>query len=254
MLKLIPRPEAVRTILGYFPNLENTAKAVSSIISSGLTPSTLELMDSGFLEAVGEVYGVEFPKGAGAALLAEVDGPESVVDAQAETLKRLFETMGAMESRRARDEEERAQLWKARRGGTAALVRSAKFMVTLDFAVPLASMPVAVRAIQFLASEQNIRTVTIGHAGDGNLHPMCIYDPDDPKETARFKELESRACDAILSLGGTLSGEHGIGQEKAGLMPHELGHSLMNLSRRVKLAFDPRLIMNPGKGEWSREG
>lgn len=251
VVKLLPLPETVGTVLGYFPDVGATAEAVAAVVTSGLAPAAMELMDAGFLEAVRGVYGVDYPEGTGAALLTEVDGPAESVERQAGAVQELFRRHGALETRKARDEAERELLWKARRGGTAALVRSARFMITLDYAVPLSLLPRAVTRLQELARELAVRTVIIAHAGDGNLHPMCIFDPDQPEELARFKELEARSCREILALGGTLSGEHGIGLEKAPLLADELGGTAMALARRVKQAFDPKLIMNPGKGEWA---
>jgi len=246
LVRLLPLPEATRTVLAHFRDVHEASEAVGEVLPAGLAPCCLELMDSGFLQAVQEVYGMEFPEGTGCALLAEVDGSLNSAYQQAEGLAALFRQR-ALDVRQARSEEERALLWKARKGGTAALAKSAPFMQTLDYAVPLSMLPRAVDMLQELAQRCQVRTVIIAHAGDGNLHPMCIFDPGNQEELRRFHDFEQHSCMEILAMGGTLSGEHGIGLEKLGHLERQLGDVGMNLSRRVKLAFDPDRLLNPGK-------
>ncbi|MHB8763454.1 MAG: FAD-binding oxidoreductase [Deferrisomatales bacterium] len=252
-VRLLPRPEAVRTVLALYPDVAAAVAAVVRVLGEGLVPSTLELMDGNFLRTVDELFGFGFPAGAGAALLLEVDGPEATIDAQADRAAAAFGP-GAVEVQRARSEADRERLWRARRTGTAALVRRAKFLVTLDFAVPLSAIPAAADAIDAAARRHGLAMVLIGHAGDGNLHPMFLYDPDDPAQAAAFGRAEAELCEAVLALGGTLSGEHGIGLEKARFLPRQLAPFGVELARRIKTAFDPRGILNPGKCEGEAGG
>lgn len=248
-VKLLPPPKRVRTLLAYYASVAMTAEAVAAIIQAGVIPSTLELMDNNFLRAVEDVYGLSYPNGAGAGLLIELDGPARTVAEQEDQVKSICCKAGALLMRTAKDESERDILWQARRGGTAALVRQSKFLQTLDFSVPISAIPQAVRSIQNVAERLGLQVVIIGHAGDGNLHPMFIFDPDDPLQREAFARAEEELSDLILSLHGTLSGEHGIGLEKARFLPHELSKVELDLSRGMKKLFDPRLIMNPGKCE-----
>ncbi len=250
-MKLIPQPESVRTLLAYYRDAEPAVETVAAIMAEGIVPSTLELMDGNFLAAVDRLYQFRFPSDLGAALLIELDGPESILDEQADAIADACESSGAFAVSRATDAEEREKLWKARRMGTAALVRHSKFLVTLDFSVPISAIPRAVRAIQNLGRENHVEAVVIGHAGDGNLHPMFIYDPDVPEQAEGYRRIERALGSLIVSLRGTLTGEHGVGLEKASLLSLEKSAFELELSRRVKRAFDPHLILNPGKCEWA---
>ncbi|MBQ8664676.1 MAG: hypothetical protein IJ474_02720, partial [Mailhella sp.] len=149
----------------------------------------------------------------------------------------------------ARSEEERAVLWKARRGGTAALVRKADMLVTLDYAVPISLLPTALKTMEELAIQHGCDVVTIAHAADGNLHPMVLYSPSDSAQATAFKAFSDASARAIVELGGTVSGEHGIGLEKKEYMPLQLGSEQMRIMQGICRLFDPYGIMNPGKLE-----
>ena len=246
-LRLIPAPRAVATSLAYFSDIPGAARAVAAIIQEGLVPSTMELMDDGFLTAVTQVYSLVFPKGAGAALLMELDGEPETLESQTRRLETICTEHNAIRFEQARDEAQRQTLWQARRGGTAALVRNAKFLQTLDFSVPVAAMAHAIQGIQKITETHGLNMVLIGHAGDGNLHPMFIYDPDDSTQKTAFETAEREMCTFILEMDGTLSGEHGIGLEKAAFLSHELGEVEMDLGRNLKKLLDPKGILNPGK-------
>lgn len=250
-LKLLPQPEAVQTLLAHYPSVETAVEGVARIIGNSIVPATLEIMDRNFLEAVDRLYGLGFPEGTGAALLIEVDGPAVLVGLQAREIHDLCHRGGALSVQTATTTEERELLWKARRSGTAALVRQSKFLVTLDFSVPISAIAEAVREVQEMGRRYELNVVVIGHAGDGNLHPLIIYDPDDPRQAVAYAEGEAELVRKILKLSGTLSGEHGIGLEKAHYLELEKSPFELELSRRVKQAFDPKLIMNPGKCEWA---
>ncbi len=247
-LKLIPAPALPRTSLVYFNTMETAADAVTAIIENGLTPSTMELMDDRFLAAVSRVYGLTFPGDTAAALLVEFDdGPERWPDQ-----KKRFESAcrRAIHLESARTDQARAQLWQARKGGTAALVRNAGFLQTLDFAVPVSCIARGIRGLQEIASDHELEMVLIAHAGDGNLHPMFIYDPDDPLQKQAFASAEKQMCRFVLSISGTLSGEHGIGIEKSGYLDDELSPVEISLGRELKQLLDPAGILNPGKCGW----
>jgi glycolate oxidase len=247
-LRLIPAPAPPQTSLACFSTMEAAGEAVAAIIENGLTPCCMELMDDRFLAAVSRVYGLSFPEGAGAALLVEFDdGPDRWPDQE----KRLAAACkNAVSLASAQTEQDRAKLWQARKGGTAALVRQAGFMQTLDFAVPVSCIARAIRGIQEIASDRHLDMVLIAHAGDGNLHPMVIYDPVDPVQKNAFDTAEKQMCRFILSLSGTLSGEHGIGIEKAGYLADELSDAAVSLGKDLKKLMDPAGILNPGKCGW----
>ncbi|MBP3730028.1 MAG: FAD-binding protein [Mailhella sp.] len=248
-VKLVPLPESIRTALAYFSSATEAGAVVTDLVSRRILPCTLELMDHTFLETVAEVYGVPCPPGTGAALLIEVDGPDATLDAQMGTIQEVCTQHHAIGFQRAHTEEERETLWKARRGGTAALVRKADMLVTLDYAVPISSLPRALQAMEELASKHNCNVVTIAHAADGNLHPMVLYSPGDPVQAAAYNAFADASVRAILELGGTISGEHGIGLEKKQYMPLQLGDEQMRIMRGICRIFDPYGIMNPGKLE-----
>lgn len=246
-LRLIPKPLAVKTSLTFFKSVSHAAKTVFDIISTGLIPSTMELMDDGFLNAVSSIYGLDFPPASGAALLIEFDGYPDSITQQQDSVQSIALNHHALEFSLADSDEERETLWKARRGGTAALVRNAKFMQTLDFSVPLSQLNTGIRGIQDIAQKHSLTMVLIGHAGDGNLHPMFIYDPDDSRQKQTFLTAEKEMCRFILSINGTLSGEHGIGIEKDQFLAQELSAGEIELGKKLKTLVDPHSILNPGK-------
>ena len=248
-VKLIPLPESIRTALAYFKDVAEAGSVVTDIVSHRILPCTLELMDGVFLKTVAEVYGVPCPEGAGAALLIEVDGPDMVLEGQMKTIEGICRDHQAVGMELATSEEERDTLWKARRGGTAALVRKADRLVTLDYAVPISLLPKALKLMEKLAAEHHCNVVTIAHAADGNLHPMVLYSPSDPEQNAAYEAFCDASTRAVLELGGTISGEHGIGLEKKAYMPMQLGDEQMRIMRGICRLFDPYGIMNPGKLE-----
>jgi len=248
-VKLVPLPEGIRTALAYFSNVTEAGSVVTDIVSHRILPCTLELMDRVFLRTVAEVYGVPCPEDAGAALLIEVDGPDLVLDGQMKTIEGICRDHHASGIELAHSEEEREVLWKARRGGTAALVRKADMLVTLDYAVPISLLPKALGMMEELAEKHGCDVVTIAHAADGNLHPMVLYSPENPEQAAAFKAFCDASTRAVLDLGGTISGEHGIGLEKKEYMPMQLGDEQMRIMRGICRLFDPYGIMNPGKLE-----
>lgn len=246
-VKLIPKPESVHTALAYFSDAHKAAAVVTDVVTHRILPCTLELMDSVFLSTVAEVYHVPCPQGACAALLIEVDGDPRVLDEQMQSIAAICRQHQAIALELATDEEQREVLWKARRGGTAALVRQAVFLVTLDYAVPISSLPCALDQMMHLGQQHGLKVVTIAHAADGNLHPMVLYDPKDVSQQAAFEAWVADTCTAILELGGSISGEHGIGLEKKAQLPLQLGSACMDLCAGIRRVFDPQALLNPGK-------
>lgn len=246
-VKILPKPEAVRTLLALYSDVGPATEGVAQIMGNAIIPATLEFMDRNFLETVDQLFGFGFPKEVGAALLIEVDGPEVLVGPQAAAILDLCTKGGALTIQAAESPEEREKLWKARRAGTAALVREAKYVASLDFCVPVSAISQAVREIQEIGRRYDMKVVVIGHAGDGNLHPTIIFQAGDERSRA----AAGAAFDAIvrdaLALGGSISGEHGIGSLKPGYLTAMLGATERELMRRIKASFDPRGILNPGR-------
>ena len=248
-LKLIPLPQSIRTALAYFSSAEVAGAVVTDIVSRRILPCTLELMDHTFLKTVADVYGVPCPDNAGAALLIEVDGHDVILDSQMDIIQQVCQEHDAIGFQTAHSAEERETLWKARRGGTAALVRKADVLVTLDYAVPISQLPRALKLIENLAAKHHCNVVTIAHAADGNLHPMVLYSPSNQQQAAAYKAFCNDSVQAILDIGGTISGEHGIGLEKKAYLPLQAGHEQMRIMKGICRIFDPYGIMNPGKME-----
>ncbi|HLB24986.1 MAG TPA: FAD-linked oxidase C-terminal domain-containing protein [Nitrospirota bacterium] len=246
-LKLIPKPETKACFLAAFDTLETASEAVVSIIKSGITPSTLEVMDSVTLNAVAQYRGNGDGLGHGALLLMEVDGSEAEVKRQAAKLDSALKDCRVKELRQAADPAEQESLWGARRAALTALARVSPSVVLEDATVPRKQIPAMVRAIRAVAEKYGLLIGTFGHAGDGNLHPTIITDLRVPGNRERVHAAVSEIFDAALSLGGTLSGEHGIGFAKASFMERELGEAGVAAMRAVKDALDPQGIMNPGK-------
>ena len=243
-LRLLPKPPAVMTRLALFRDVPQCAGAVSEIIAAGLVPRCLEFLDGTTLEAMRRA-GNPINAGAGAMLLIEVDGEERECEAQAERISAACEQGGALELLVAQDAAQRERLWAARREMSPAVRRLAKFKLAEDVVVPRQRIAALLDRVA-RASEQNaVRTLAYGHAGDGNLHVNFLWnEPDEWHKVESAIELLFRD---VLELGGTLSGEHGIGVLKAPYLHLEQSAELISLQRDLKRVFDPRGLLNPGK-------
>ncbi len=245
-LKLIPLPEAKAGFLAAFDTLEAASEAVLMIIKSGITPSTLEIMDSVTLKAVASFSGrndLDY----GALLLIEVDGSEADVARQSGRLLDALKNSGAKELRQAKNAAEQEDIWAARRSALTALARISPSVILEDATVPRKEIPAMIRAIRAIAEKYGLLIGTFGHAGDGNLHPTIITDLRIEENKNKVKAAVGEIFDAALKLGGTLSGEHGIGIMKSDYMERELGAAGVEAMRKIKDALDPQGIMNPGK-------
>lgn len=246
-LKLIPKPETKAAFLAAYNTLEEASEAVVAIIRAGLTPSTLEIMDDVTIKAVEDYQGSGLGMEAGALLLAEVDGSEDDVRRQAGKLAAVLDGTGVRVLRQAVDSVEQDMLWSARRAALTALARVAPSVVLEDATVPRSEIPAMVRAIRGIAAKYDLKIGTFGHAGDGNLHPTIITDLRIEANRHKVDAAVAEIFKAALVLGGTLSGEHGIGLAKSKFMESEVGKAGLSAMKAVKDALDPKGIMNPGK-------
>jgi glycolate oxidase len=247
VVRLVPRPEAVRTFLAVFDTVEAAGGAVSAIIAQGIIPAALEMLDHLTIVAVEPSVHLGLPLDAGAALLVELDGPASVMARRASQVRALCEEQGARSIREAQDETERALLWKARKGAFGAMGRIANGFYVMDGVVPRTRLPEALRAIGTIGRKYGLRIANVFHAGDGNLHPNVLYDVDDPDSVTRALHASEEILEACVALGGSLSGEHGIGSEKRELMHLLFAADDLAQFARLRAAFDPSGRLNPKK-------
>ncbi|MDI6808089.1 MAG: FAD-linked oxidase C-terminal domain-containing protein [Candidatus Eisenbacteria bacterium] len=247
ILRLIPVPEERITVLASFKRLEDAASLVSEAVSAGLAPSALEIMDSVTLSAVKESSGLNSPEGTSAVVLSETDGFSEVAMKEAQKVRELSIKNGAISVQMEKDKERREKLWAARRGAFAALARKKPTTILEDIVVPRTKLVEMVRAVAEIGRRHQLVIATYGHAGDGNLHPTILCDKRDEDEMRRAGSAAGEIFERALDLGGTLSGEHGIGFEKARFLKKEIGEAGIKIMKRLKDSFDPKGIMNPGK-------
>lgn len=247
VLRLIPLPQAKRTALAIFNTLEDAANAVSGIIEEKIVPATLELMDQDNMNLIEAATHVGYPTDVEAAILIEVDGRKTEVNEDINLISAVCKKLGACEVRIAQTPEESNALWAGRKAAYGCLAQNAFSVLTEDATVPRSQLVPAVRAIKAIAKKYNLNVPIIGHSGDGNLHPTILCDERNPDEALRAKKCLAEIAKAALELGGTLSGEHGIGICKREFMPWEFGETGMAVIKSIKEAFDPLYILNPGK-------
>ena len=245
-LKLLRKPEAVRTLLAAFEDTEEAGDAVSGIIGGGIVPAAIEMMDTLCIEAVETAVHPGFPE-AGAILVVELDGPEAEVANQFDQVIKVCEESNASEIRIAEDDAERALFWKGRKAAFAAMGRIANDYYVQDSVVPRTELGAVLKRITELGEEYGLRVANVFHAGDGNLHPLVLYDNDKEGEAERAEKLAGEIVYACLDYGGSLTGEHGIGVDKKKYMPKMFTDDDMNTMQRLRCAFDPHGLCNPGK-------
>lgn len=244
---LMPLPEHKETMLAMFTDLADAANTVSRIISAGILPATLEFLDNATICCVEDYKGIGLPRDAAAMLLIETDGIKEAAQKEAKAIVEICKENKASSVEKAQSEEQRDELWAARRSALAAITRLNPSLVQEDVVVPrdkLADMAIAAAEI---GKKYNLKTATYGHAGDGNLHPSFLVDVRRPEEMERARKGVRELFETALALGGTLSGEHGIGTEKAPYLRMELNEATFNAMQSLKKAWDPNNVMNPGK-------
>lgn len=246
-LKLLPLPVARRTALALFADMVSAGRAVSRIIAARIIPATLEFLDNGTLQAVEEYAKVGLPTDVAAVLLLEQDGPEAVCAHDIQKLARICQEEGATEVRVAGTAAEGQELMKARRAALSALARRRPTTILEDATVPRAAIAQMVEAVQRIARQYDLEVCTFGHAGDGNLHPTCMTDERNQDEIHRTEAAFDEIFAVALELGGTITGEHGVGYAKAAHLEWKVGPAGMAVMRGIKSAFDPAGILNPGK-------
>ena len=246
-LRLVPLPGFWRTFMAYFGGLEQASEAVVALSAQGIIPTVLEVMDRVTLKCVEEYLGRPSHDAVGAALFVEVMGGEEEVEAVSHRIAGIFENIKSWQFEFAENEQERESLWLLRRSVSPALARVAPTKINEDVCVPRSRLPELMRSVEGLAQKHRLRIYTFGHIGDGNLHVNLMTDVRDRDEVARVEECADALFDVTLALGGTISGEHGIGISKAKYLPLEIGPTGMRILSGVKRAFDPDGLLNPGK-------
>ena len=246
-LRVVRRPEAVVTQLAAFPSVEAAGDAVSRIVAAGIVPAAMEIMDRVTIEAAEEAFAPGYPDGAGAVLLVELDGIAAEVEQDTDAADAICRAAGAFEIRTASDPDERALLWLGRKGAFAAMGRVSPDYYVQDGVVPRTQLPALLRRIEALSTEHGLRVGNVFHAGDGNLHPLVLYDAATEGEVERAKTLADAILEACVDAGGSLTGEHGIGVDKACAMPTMFSERDLEVFDRLRRAFDPDGLANPGK-------
>jgi glycolate oxidase len=246
-VRLVPISEAVRTMLAIFATVDQAGSAVSNIIGAGIVPAALEMMDNLPIQAVEDAYHAGYPRDAGAVLLIEIEGTEGDLDEPAGEIVALCELAGAREVRVAKDARERTLLWAGRKGAFGALGRITPDYYTMDGVIPRSTMPEVLRRISEVASAHQLTVCNVFHAGDGNLHPLILFDAEQMGIIDRVKLAGEEILAICASVGGSLSGEHGIGMEKNNVMGLIFSDADMQLMKTIRGAFDPFGLCNPGK-------
>lgn len=246
-LRLIPKPKARKTILAAFKRLVDSGYAITNILSSGILPAALEMMDNACIRAVEKYSKIGLPIDAEALVIIEVDGHPLAIKEEIQKCEEICRKMGATNIKIANTEEEREEIWKARHLVSPAIAQMGPTKISEDATVPRSQIPMMMEKLSEIRKKYNLNLVVFGHAGDGNLHPNIITDKRNIEEMKRAEDAVSEIFEAAVSLGGTLSGEHGIGILKSPYMEMELGEAGLNLMKKIKEAWDPNNILNPGK-------
>jgi glycolate oxidase len=247
VVKLTPVPEAVHLVLAGYDSLEAGGRAVTDIIAAGIVPAAIEMMDALSIEAAEAAVHCGYPEGASAVLLVELDGPAAEVEAELSTVRALCAAAGAREMRAADDPVQRAAIWAGRKSAFAAVGRLAPAYIVQDGVVPRTALGDVLARISALSAESGIRVANVFHAGDGNLHPLVLYNDAVPGEAERAEEVSGAILDTCISYGGSITGEHGVGVDKSRYMPKMFTAEDLDTMQLVRCAFDPLSLCNPGK-------
>jgi glycolate oxidase len=247
VVRILRKPESTRTLFATFPTTDEAGEAVSRIIAAGIVPAAIEMCDALAIEAIVAATGVDWPRDVGAVLLMDVDGVEAEAAHTAAEAERIARESGAIEIRTPRDAAERDLMWKGRKSAFAAVGRISPDYYVGDGVVPRRAIGPVLREIGQLASREGLRVANVFHAGDGNLHPLVLYDSRKPGETERAERVSGEILRICIRYGGSITGEHGVGHDKAFYMGEMFGEDDLETMNRVRCAFDPQRIFNPTK-------
>jgi glycolate oxidase len=246
VLRVLRKPQATRTFFATFPSTDEAGNAVSAIIASGIVPAAIEMMDRLAIVAAKAATGLDWPD-VGAALLMDVDGPEAEVEHTAENAVELARVAGALEIRRPRDEAERALMWKGRKSAFAAVGRISPNYFVQDGVIPRSRIAGVLREIEEMGNRAGLRVANVFHAGDGNLHPLILYDAKVPGQEQAAERIGGEILRMCIRYGGSITGEHGVGADKAAYMGEMFSEADLETMSLVRCAFDPEVRLNPGK-------
>jgi glycolate oxidase len=246
-LRVVPKPETVRTLVAFFEHTGDAGEAVSAIVGAGIVPGAIEMMDRLSIKAAEAATGAGYRLDAGAALLVELDGPHEECSTRFDELMALCARAGARDVRVARTDAERELIWKARKAAFAAMGRIAPAYYVQDGVIPRTRLSEVLRQIDALAAEYRLQVANVFHAGDGNLHPLVCYDAAREGEPERAEELAGLIVRACVDAGGSITGEHGVGVDKKAYMPAMFSEADLEAFQRLRCAFDPHGLANPGK-------
>jgi glycolate oxidase len=247
VVRILKKPQAVKTVLAVFNEVNRASAAVSAIIARGLVPAAVEMIDQLTMQAVEDAFGCGYPRDAAAALLIEIDGLAVGMETLADRIVEACRECGARDVRTARDETERQLLWKGRKSAFGAYGRISPAYMVMDGVIPRTKLPYVLGRVNEIVGAHGLRVGNVFHAGDGNLHPNILYDPRIEGEEARVVAAGAEIMKVCAEVGGSISGEHGIGLEKADFMPFIFSAADLELMTRLKAAFNPTNLCNPGK-------
>jgi glycolate dehydrogenase FAD-linked subunit len=246
-LRVIPVAEAHETMVAYYDSIEAAGQAVSEIVAAGIVPAAIEIMDELSIEATENWTHAGYPLDVGAALIVELDGPKAECDARAGDVLEIFKGTGASGTRVAEDEDERALIWKARKAAFGAMGYLSPYYYVQDSVIPRTRLAEILRRVQELSDESGFRIANVFHAGDGNLHPLVCFDAKNPGESERAEEVAGKILTACVEAGGSITGEHGVGVDKKKHMTEMFSEHDLEAFQRLRCAFDPEGLANPGK-------
>lgn len=246
-VKLLPKPQHAQVLMASFDDIESAGNAVADIIGSGIIPGGLEMMDNPAIRAAEEFVHAGYPTEAVAILLCELDGTVEEVKAQSERVDALLRKCGAVDVRAAKDEAERQVFWSGRKAAFPAVGRLSPDYYCIDGTIPRHQLGTILQKIRQLSEQYELPIANVFHAGDGNLHPLILYDANNPGELERTEECGAKILQACVEVGGTITGEHGVGVEKVDQMCVQFGASEIDQFHAVKRSFDPHCLLNPGK-------
>ena len=247
IVRLLRKPEAYQTTLGVFETIDDASNAVSSIIGAGIIPAALEMMDRFVIKAVEEAFHWGFPLDAGAVLIVELDGIKAGMQSQAEQITEIFNNHNCREISHAKDDADRQNIWKSRKSAFGSFGRLAPNYITQDGVVPRTQLPKVLRRVAEISEKYNIPIANVFHAGDGNIHPIVLFDERDPEQCERVDAANTEILAACAEVGGTITGEHGIGVEKMDYMPLIFSPEDLAVMATVQEIFNPSGLCNPGK-------